>query len=301
MIWILITVCIATVMFGVRLFRIKQQLRKITTQLHDRTSGSTEKKVTVSLIDRDLNKLAAAINRNLNLQKSLRIEVRRNDLQLKDSIANLSHDLRTPLTSILGYLQLSRNPECPVAKREDYLKTVDDKAQALKAMINSLYELSVLDVNETLLNEEKFDLNMLVSDVLVGQYELFQECGISLRVNLPDYPIWISGDRVACTRIVQNLLNNTILYAKEKADIVLTKKDSYALLLIRNPAPNLSQDDIDHLFDRFYTADKSRKNSGTGLGLYIVKTLLTKMKGKIVCVSLNNQILCIEVGFILSS
>jgi len=301
MIWILIAVCIATVMFGVRLFRIKQQLRKITTQLHERTSGSTEKKVTISLIDSDLNKLAAAINRNLNLQKSLRIEVRRNDLQLKDSIANLSHDLRTPLTSILGYLQLSRNPECPVEKREDYLKTVDDKAHALKAMINSLYELSVLDVNETLLNEEKFDLNILVTDVLVGQYELFQECGISLQVDLPDYPIWISGDRFACTRIVQNLLNNTIRYAKEKADIVLTKDDSYALLSIRNPAPNLSQDDIDHLFDRFYTADKSRKSSGTGLGLYIVKTLLAKMKGKIVCVSLNNQILCIEVGFILSS
>lgn len=300
MIWILIMVCIATVMFGVRLFRIKQQLRKITTQLHDRTSGSTEKKVTISLIDSDLNNLAAAINLNLNLQKSLRIEVRRNDLQLKDSIANLSHDLRTPLTSILGYLQLSRNPECPVEKRENYLKTVDDKAHALKSMIDSLYELSVLDVKETLLNEEKFDLNILVSDVLVGQYELFQKSGISLRVNLPDYPIWISGDRVACTRIVQNLLNNTMLYAKEKADIILTKEDSYALLLIRNPAPNLSQDDIDHLFERFYTADKSRKNSGTGLGLYIVKTLLTKMKGKIVCVSLNNQILCIEVGFILS-
>ncbi|MBC3796013.1 sensor histidine kinase [Acetobacterium tundrae] len=301
MIWILITVCIATVMFGVRLFRIKQQLRKITTQLHDRTSGSTEKKVTVSLIDNDLNKLAAAINRNLNLQKSLRIEVRRNDLQLKDSIANLSHDLRTPLTSILGYLQLSRNPECPVEKREDYLKTVDDKAHALKAMINSLYELSVLDVNETLLNEEKFDLNILVTDVLVGQYELFQKHGISLQVNLPDYPIWISGDHVACTRIVQNLLNNTILYAKEKADIVLTKEDAYAILSIRNPAPNLSQDDIDHLFDRFYTADKSRKSSGTGLGLYIVKTLLMKMKGKIVGISLNSQILCIEIGFILSS
>jgi len=297
---ILIAVCIVAVMFGVRLFRIKQQLRNITTQLHERTSGSTEKKVTVSLIDSDLNKLAAAINCNLNLQKSLQIEVQRNDLQLKDSIANLSHDLRTPLTSILGYLQLSRNPECTEEKREDYLKTVDDKAHALKSMINSLYELSVLDVKETLLNEEKFDLNILVTDVLAGQYELFQKRGINLLVNLTDYPIWISGDRVACTRIVQNLLNNTICYAKEKADIVLTKEDSYALLSIRNPAPNLSQDDIDHLFDRFYTADKSRKSTGTGLGLYIVKTLLTKMKGKIVCISLNNQILCIEVGFILS-
>lgn len=295
MIWILIAVCIAAVMLGICLFRIKRQLRNITTQLDERTSGNTEKKVTVSLIDSDLNKFVTAINCSLNLQKKLRIEVRRNDLQLKDSIANLSHDLRTPLTSILGYLQLSRNPECPMEKREDYLKTVDDKAHALKSMINSLYELSVLDVKETLLKEENFDLNILVTDVLAGQYVLFQEHGINLQVNLPDYPVWISGDRVACTRIVQNLLNNTIRYAQKKADIVLTKGDSQALLSIRNPAPNLSQDDIDHLFDRFYTADKSRKSSGTGLGLYIVKTLLAQMGGNIKA-SLINQTLCLIIS-----
>jgi len=295
MMWILIAVSIVAIVIGVRLFRIKRQLRNITVQLYERTNGSTEKKVTVLLIDGDLNELAAAINRSLNLQKKLRIEVRRNDLQLKDSIANLSHDLRTPLTSILGYLQLSRNPECPMEKREDYLKTVDNKAHALKSMINSLYELSVLDVKETLLKEENFDLNILVTDVLAGQYVLFQEHGINLQVSLPNYPILISGDRVACTRIVQNLLNNTIRYAKEKADIVLTKEDFNALLSIHNLAPNLSQDDINHLFDRFYTADKSRKNSGTGLGLYIVKTLLAQMGGNIKA-SLTNQTLCLTIN-----
>ena len=295
MIWILIAVSIAAIVFGVRLFHIKRQLRNITVQLHERTNGSTEKKVTVSLIDGDLNELAAAINRSLNLQKKLRIEVRRNDLQLKDSIANLSHDLRTPLTSILGYLQLFRNSECSAKKQIDYLQIMDDKAHALKSMIDSLYELSILDVKETTLKIEKLDLNMLGTDVLAGQYALFQERGIDLKVSLPDYPIWISGDCVACTRIVQNLLNNTIRYAKEKAEIVLTKSDSYALLSIHNPAPDLSQDDVDHLFERFYTADRSRKSSGTGLGLYIVKTLLAQMVGNIKA-SLTNQTLCLTIN-----
>lgn len=295
MIWILIAVSTAAIVFGIRLFHIKRQLRNITVQLLERTNGSTEKKVTVSLIDGDLSELAAAINRSLNLQKKLRIEVRRNDLQLKDSIANLSHDLRTPLTSILGYLQLSRNPKCSAEKQKDYLQIMDDKTHALKSMIDSLYELSILDVKETTLKIEKLDLNMLVTDVLAGQYALFQDCGIDLKVNLPDYPILISGDLVACTRIVQNLLNNTIRYAKERAEIVLTKSDSYALLSIHNPAPDLSQDDVDHLFERFYTADRSRKSSGTGLGLYIVKTLLAQMGGNIKA-SLTTQNLCLTIN-----
>lgn len=249
------------------------------------------------MIDCDLNELTAAINRNLDLQKKLRIDVRRSDLQLKNSIANLSHDLRTPLTSILGYLQLSRNPQCPADKRGEYLKIVSDKANALKSMINSLYELSVLDVKEMPLKKEKLDLNLTTADVLAGQYELFQKFGIELQVSLPGHPIWILGDRLACIRIIQNLLNNAARYAKRNAELSLESSGSYAILSIRNPAPNLTQEDTEHLFERFYTADKSRNSSGSGLGLSIVKTLLAKMDGKITNVLLADQILCIKVGF----
>ena len=297
MIWILLGVCAAASIFGVRLFRIKRQLHDATAQLNERTSEKTEKIVTVALIDNDLSKLVAAINRSLNLQKKLRIDVRRNDLQLKDSIANLSHDLRTPLTSILGYLQLSRNPNCLPEQREEYLKTVDDKAHALKSMINSLYELSMLDVKETPLKKEKLDLNLLLSDVLAGQYELFQKLGITLDVNLPDHPVWIIGDRLACTRIIQNLLSNSTRYAKGDTGISLSESGSYAFLSICNPAPYLAEDDMEHLFERFYTADKSRNNSGSGLGLYIVKTLLQKMDGEVADISLDGHILNIKVGF----
>ena len=297
MVLVLIAVCIAAIVFGVRLFQIKRQLNGITSQLDDRTDDKTEKKITVSLIDSDLSKLAAAINRNLDLQKKLRIDVRRNDLQLKDSIANLSHDLRTPLTSILGYLQLSRNSHCPVDKQGEYLEIVNNKANALKTMINSLYELSVLDVKEMPLKKEKLDLNLITTDILAGQYELFKKLGIELKVSLPGHPVWILGDRLACTRIIQNLLNNATRYAKGNAELSLENSGSYAILSIRNPAPNLTQEDIEHLFERFYTADKSRNSSGSGLGLYIVKTLLEKMDDKITDVSLADQILCIKVGF----
>lgn len=297
MVWILIAACIAVIVFGVRLFQIKRQLRGITSQLNDRTDEKTEKKLTVSLIDGNLNELTAAINRNLDLQKKVRIDVRSSDLQLKDSIANLSHDLRTPLTSILGYLQLARNPHCPADKQGEYLKVVNDKANALKAMINSLYELSILDVKEMPLKKEKLDLTLITTDILAGQYELFQKSGIELKVNLPAHPVWIIGDRLACTRVIQNLLNNTTRYAKGNAEIFLENSGSYAVLSIRNPAPNLMQEDMEHLFERFYTADKSRSNSGSGLGLYIVKTLLTKMGGEIMDVSLTDQTLCIKVGF----
>lgn len=295
--WILVGACIAACILGIRLFRLKRQLHHVTTQLNERTSEETEKIVTVALMDDDLSKLASAINRNLELQKKLRINVRRNDLQLKASIANLSHDLRTPLTSILGYLQLSRNPGCPVEKHEEYLKIADDKAHILKSMINSLYELSVLDVRETPLKTERLDLNLLLGDVLAGQYEFFQKLGIALDVHLLDHPAWITGDPVACTRIVQNLLNNALHHAKKFVRINVKEYESYVFLSVCNPAPDLKTEDINHLFERFYTADQSRSSGGSGLGLYIVKTLLEKMNGKVADISLDGHILRIEVGF----
>ena len=266
-------------------------------QLEERTDGKTEKKVTVALVDRDPSKLAAAVNHNLDFQRKLRIDTRRSDLQLKDSIANLSHDLRTPLTSTLGYLQLSRNPGCPEEKREKYLKTAEDKAHSLKSMINNLYELSVLDVREASLKTGAMDLNLLLGDVLADQYESFQKLGISFDIHLPNHPVRISGDRVACTRIIQNLLNNASRYAEENVEITLEESGSHAFLSVRNAAPNLREEDIGHLFERFYTAVKSRSNGGSGLGLTIVKTLLEKMNGKVAEVSLKEHILTIKVGF----
>ncbi|HEX2985635.1 MAG TPA: HAMP domain-containing sensor histidine kinase [Caproiciproducens sp.] len=295
MIWILIAACFLAVLFGIRLFRLKRQLRNVTGQLNERTNEKTEKVVTVALIDNDLSELAAAINRNLDLQKKLCIDVRRNDLQLKDSIANLSHDLRTPLTSILGYLQLCRSPDYPAEKRDRCLQIVDDKAHVLKTMINSLYELSVLDIKEAHLKKEKLDLNLLMTDTLAGQYELFQKHGIDLRITLPNYPVWVVVDRVACTRIIQNLLNNTVRYAKGRAEISLGKNRSSALLLICNPAPDLTQENMEHLFERFYTADKSRTNGGSGLGLYIVKKMLNQMEGNIDA-SLKDKTLSLEIS-----
>lgn len=132
-----------------------------------------------------------------------------------DTYANLSHDLRTPLISILGYLQLSMNPECSAEK--------NDKAHAVKSMINCLYELSVLDIKETPLKKEELDLNLLLRDILAGQYELFSKLGIILNVNLPNKSVCIIGDRLACTRIIQNLLSNSTHYAKGNAKISLSK------------------------------------------------------------------------------
>jgi signal transduction histidine kinase len=292
MIWAFIVSCTAAIVFGVRLFQIKRQLYHITVQLNERTDGATEKKITVSLIDENLNELAAAVNRSLKVQQELRTAVWRNDLQLKDSIANLSHDLRTPLTSISGYLQLLQNADCPAEKRNNYMQTINNKANVLKTLINSLYELCVLDIEQQ--KREKIDFNYLISDVLAGQYELFHKLGIELKVSLPDSPVLIFGDRIACTRILQNLLNNITRYSKEDAEIVLEERGAYAHLSVCNFAPGLSQQNLEHLFERFYTADQSRNSGGSGLGLSIVKTLLIQMGGTIDA-SLKGQNLCLTV------
>ena len=292
MIWFVIAACTAATVFGVRLFQIKRQLRHITAQLNERSDEESEKKITISLVDSDLSKLAAAMNRGLRMQHNLRTEVWRNDLRLKESIANLSHDLRTPLTSVSGYLQILRNPDYPAEKLDDYLGIIENKANILKNLINSLYELSVLDIQQ--LNNENIDFNLLISNVLAGQYELFHKLGIELNVKLPDYPVMIIGDRIACTRILQNLLNNMTRYAKEDAEIALEERGSCARLSVCNFAPGLSEENVEHLFERFYTSDPSRNDGCSGLGLSIVKTLLIQMGGKIDA-SLRDQRLCLTI------
>lgn len=297
MVWIALAAVLAALFLLIRILVIKRQLRKITLQIEERTSGNSAQKINISLFDRDLTSLAASINSSLSEQKNLRIEVRRNDQQLKDSIANLSHDLRTPLTSILGYLQLAEEAKCPAEKKSEYLEVVSAKAHLLKKMIDNLYDLSVFELRDLPPKIEKIDLNLLLTEILAGQYALFQNQGIKLFLEQPKTPVFIAADSMMCTRIIQNLLQNAARYAQDETHIQLAADSAHAILSVSNPAPGLSQKDVEHLSERFYTSDQSRSNGHTGLGLYIVKTLLERINGKIICISLENHILKIVIAF----
>lgn len=297
MIWIIITIVfiiIITVLL-VLLIKHKRELSSLTLQIKDVTDGTTHKYLDVSLFDSNLESLAFEINSLIKKQEELYISARNHESQLKESIANISHDLRTPLTSILGYIFLMENSQN--LDKDEAIHVIAEKANLLNDLIQNFYELSVVDDDRYEVIIERLDIVAIVTNVLMGGYSSFEEKGISPDIQLPNHGIYIQGNALACERIIQNLVVNAILYSTNSVKVKLLKVNKHCIFSIRNNTSNLSEEDVEHLFERFYTADASRSSGQSGLGLSIVKSLSEKVGAEIKTVELNDKELEIAILF----
>ncbi|AWI04874.1 sensor histidine kinase [Clostridium drakei] len=275
-------------------FHLKVQIRSIGKQLENILEGKTEKKIDISLLDRDIEYLAGNINRNINFQKQLRIEVLRDEQKLKDSIANISHDLRTPLTSIMGYLQLLEKSELSEKQREK-INILKKKSETLQNLVTSFFEITVIENNNIHINLEKVNLNNFLSDALLQNIVSFKEAGIEPIFDLPNTTIFIEADKMVLQRIVQNLISNILKYGSSYVKISLTRKENVELSFA-NKVKNPEKIDVNLLFEKFYIADRSRSSGSTGLGLSIVKLLAEKINAKAYA-EIEEDILTLKIVF----
>ncbi|GEC87767.1 sensor histidine kinase [Brevibacillus brevis] len=280
----LIVVCAAcaiAVVTMIRLYGMKREIKRVTHQLQSYTKGSTEKKIDIALFDQDLETLTEEINKLLTLIVEANALRRRTENELKQGIANISHDLRTPLTSILGYIQLMESEGAGEAEKLEYLMTAKNRTKRLQELLHDFFDLSVIDHADFELDLEKVDMNTLVSEVLLGFYDRFNERALEPLIQLPNEKILLYTDESAIKRVVENLLANAATHAVGPVRIRLEKQDSTVIFSVSNHARHLNQQDVEKLFDRFYTSDATRSGRGTGLGLSIAKTLMLKMNGKL--------------------
>lgn len=303
MLWkmIISILVIAIIILFSHLILYRRQVKSIDTQLQNLIDGKSKKPITVSFFDRRIEHLADHINESFERQTNLEISLHRHENQLKQSIADISHDLRTPLTSILGYLQLIQSSSALPEPQKGYLLVIEQKSKLLHSMIHDFYELSILDSEDYTVSLEKINITSTVSNVLLGNYAAFQERGIKPQLSVPKRTIFIDSNRTSCERILQNLITNSIRYTTGDISVSLSQNDEYAIFTIANQANTLSDAQVSHIFERFYTADPSRNKGNTGLGLYIVKALLLKVNGKIFDISFQQQRLKISIGFPLST
>lgn len=231
--------------------------------------------------DRDIERLAKEINDQIDLTKLANAEKKRTENELKQAVANISHDIRTPMTSILGYVQLLELEEITTEDKANYTAIIKNGALRLKVLLEDFFELSIVESPEYPLKIEQLKLNNLLLEVLVGFYEEFHKKGIEPIVHIPDQEIQLNADISAVKRVIENLLINAIRHSKGNVELRLVKLSSSIQLTISNLAPQLKESDIPHLFDRFYKVDQTRKGKGTGLGLSISKSLMTKMNGSL--------------------
>lgn len=250
----------------------------------------------ISLIDKDLEKLAGILNQYNIRQRQAVAGVLRNEEYLKESVANISHDLRTPLTVILGHLQLlqKENLESSQAQR---VKVIFSKAEKMKELVETFYDLSILEEQQTVPEKEKFNISNMLINLITENAVALEKENILPEINLPDYSIYVYSDKNMVERILQNLLTNAIKYSVGTIKITLMEKENNNIIFtIENPMSDSSEIDCNRLFDRFYTGDKSRHNGSTGLGLAVVKTLVAILGGNIVAkVHTNSLIITLEL------
>lgn len=267
----------------------------MSRQLEDLSSGRTEKKISLTLVDARLNELATQINENMELQKQLRIDARKSEQRLKDSIAGVSHDLRTPLTAIIGYIQMLERSGLS-GEQQEKATIILKKANAMRELVESFFELSVIESGQSELAEEAVNFTNIVSEAVVDFIPRFEAAELKPDVDLGDKSLYMAGDTTALRRIVQNLLSNALKYTAGRVEVTLEESAGKIILTVANEVRPDTPPDMERLFERFYTADDSRNSGSAGLGLYIVKLLAEKMQGA-VSASLENKTLSIYIVF----
>ncbi len=256
---------------------IQKQLRSINRQLVRRMARDTRQPLTLELINPELDRLTENINRCLKAEESLRLESVREEKRFKELIANISHDLRTPLTAIKGYQQLLDNG-CLTEEQNKKLKVAQKHADELGSLIENFFEYSYLINAEPQINPERINLTNLVTDCLAEAVNSFEERGLIVRLE-EALPIIVTADRGMTVRIVQNLIRNCLAHSAGDVIVRLRQGAQKAVLSFENPLGDASEIDVNRIFDRFYTGDRARNKASTGLGLAIVKLLAGQMEG----------------------
>ena len=268
---------------------MRRSAQEIAEAFRERLSADTNTLIDISSRDPYLLKLASEINVQLRLLRAERHRFQQGDHELKEAVTNLSHDLRTPLTAISGYLDLlDREEKSETATR--YLSHIRNRTEAMKSLTEELFRYSVVTSQQTL-KREPVNLVRTLEESLVSFYGAMQERGIQPEIRLPETPIWRELDVGAVSRVFSNIISNALKYSDGDFTVEMNEDGE---ITFTNTAAGLSAVEVGRMFDRFYTVEAGRNS--TGLGLSIAKLLTERMGGRIEA-EYQHKCVVIRLGF----
>lgn len=263
------------VVLFVKIYTLQKSAKEIKNAFADRLMTETNTLIDISSNDKYMRELAASINIQLRKLREERHFFIEGNAELKNAVTNISHDLRTPLTAICGYLDLLEQEEKSTTI-ERYIEIIRNRADLLTELIEELFRYSVIISGERLVVSEPIAINGILEESIAAFYTTLNKRGIVPNIKITQAKIVRSLDRSSLIRVFSNLLNNAIKYSDGDLDITLTDSGE---VIFANTAPRLNEVQVGKLFDRFYTVEAARKS--TGLGLAIARTLIEQMNGTI--------------------
>ncbi len=286
MLYALLAVIIAAL--TAKIIIMKRSARDIARQFKEKLDEDTNTVITLQTADKDMRLLTSELNDQL---KTLRAEHNRyvcGDAELKAAITNISHDLRTPLTAISGYLEVMKKTEKP-KQIEKYLDIIEGRTDLMKQLTEELFRYSVILSSDSNADTEEVDVGRVLEDCIMGCYAALTEKGITPVIELTEEKVIRTVNKSALSRVFNNLLNNAMKYSD--GDLYISFSPS-GEAVFSNTASGLTTVQVERLFDRFYTVQAARNS--TGLGLSIARTFIEQMNGTI-SAKLNGDKLIITI------
>lgn len=275
MIYCLLCAAVIIILLCVKIYLLKKSAREISAQFADRLKNDTNNLIYVSCSDKDIRRLAESLSTQLSAMRAEELSYIQGNRELKSAVTNISHDLRTPLTAICGYLDMIQKTDDP-EKQARYLSIMKERADMMKHLTEELFRYSVIVSDETELKTETVFVNQLLAESISSFYPTLSEKGIAPKISITEERVERKLDSDALSRVFSNLLNNATKYSDGDLEIALTESGE---ITFSNTAKELSAVEVEQLFDRFYTVEAARHS--TGLGLSIARSLIQRMGGSI--------------------
>lgn len=259
----------------IKIYLLRKGAREIEEAFADRLVTDTNTLIDISTRDPYMRKLAAAINGQLRLLRAKRHKYVNGDRELKEAVTNISHDLRTPLTAICGYMDLLKQEE-KSEKVTRYLSLIENRTESMKQLTEELFRYSVILSTQEEMELETVCINSILEESIAGFYGALTTRGITPEISLTENRIERMLNKEALSRVFSNILNNALKYSDGDLEIMLREDGR---IIFSNTASGLNEVQVGKLFDRFFTVEAARNSNG--LGLAIAKTLVEQMGGRI--------------------
>lgn len=263
----------------IHLIIIKKELKRITKQIKHIKNNNSNNLINSQISLKEVNQLIKEINVLLKESKKEKSNYEDKTIQLKKMITNISHDLRTPLTSAIGYIEMILNSDLDEKEKQAELQIIEERLKRLEELINSFFEFSKIKSANKTIELEEVNLNSILEESIIHYYEDYKKANreIILENKLSNHKI--ISNKEMLTRVFDNLIGNS--YKHSKSNLTISVENKKDIEITFSNKLDYQELDINHIFDEFYTVDISRTKNNTGLGLAIAKEFIENLGGKI--------------------